>query len=219
MKDIMGMMKQAQQLQARMQQMQEELGSAEVEGRSGAGLVRVTLDGKGSMKRVHIDPSLMRADETEILEDLILAACQDAKGKVEKLMTEKMKDATGGRGVNVILDMVGGDYVERNIRCAADDGRIVNIAYQKGSKVSLDLIRVMLKRLTLTGSTLRIRSTAVKAAIARNVETHALPLFADGRVRVVIDQTFPLADAADAHRRIEAGTHIGKIVLVVGEQA
>lgn len=96
MKDIMGMMKQAQQLQARMQQMQEELGNAEVEGRSGGGLVRLTLDGKGQIKRVKIDPSLMRADETEILEDLILAAGQDAKNKVEALMAEKMKEATGG---------------------------------------------------------------------------------------------------------------------------
>jgi len=96
MKDIMGMMKQAQQLQARMQQMQEELGHAEVEGRSGGGLVRLTLDGKGQIKKVKIDPSLMRADETEILEDLILAAGQDAKTKVEALMAEKMKEATGG---------------------------------------------------------------------------------------------------------------------------
>lgn len=96
MKDIMGMMKQAQQLQARMQQMQDELGAAEVEGRSGGGLVTLTLDGKGQIKRVKIDPSLMRADETEILEDLILAAGQDAKNKVEALMADKMKEATGG---------------------------------------------------------------------------------------------------------------------------
>lgn len=96
MKDIMGMMKQAQQLQARMQQMQEELSAAEVEGRSGGGLVSLTLDGKGQIKRVKIDPSLMRPDETEILEDLILAAGQDAKGKVENLMADKMKEATGG---------------------------------------------------------------------------------------------------------------------------
>jgi NADPH:quinone reductase len=127
-----------------------------------------------------------------------------------------VKEATGGRGVDVILDMVGGDYVERNIRCAADDGRIVNIAYQKGSKVTLDLIRVMLKRLTLTGSTLRIRSTAVKADIARAVEARALPFVADGRVRIIVDQTFPLAQAADAHRRMESGAHVGKIVLTVG---
>ena len=83
MKDLMGMMKQAQQMQARMQQMQEELESAEIEGRSGGGLVTLTLDGKGQIKRVKIDPSMMKADETEIVEDLILAAAQDAKGKVD----------------------------------------------------------------------------------------------------------------------------------------
>jgi nucleoid-associated protein EbfC len=96
MKDLMGMMKQAQELQSRMQQMQEELGSAEIEGRSGGGLVVLTLDGKGQIKRVKIDPSLMRPDETEIVEDLILAAAGDAKVKVEALMQEKMKQATGG---------------------------------------------------------------------------------------------------------------------------
>lgn len=96
MKDLMGMMKQAQQLQSRMQQMQEELASAEIEGRSGGGLVCLTLDGKGQIKKVKIDPSLMRPDETEILEDLILAAGQDAKTKVQVLMQDKMKEATGG---------------------------------------------------------------------------------------------------------------------------
>lgn len=128
---------------------------------------------------------------------------------------EVVKQATGGRGVDVILDMVGGDYVERNIRCAADDARIVNIAYQQGSKVTIDLIRVMLKRLTLTGSTLRIRSSEVKAGIAHSVATHFVPMLEDGRVRVVMDQTFALSDAADAHRRIESGAHIGKIILSV----
>lgn len=128
---------------------------------------------------------------------------------------EVVKDATLGRGANVILDMVGGDYVDRNIRSAADDARIVNIAFQKGSKVNVDLIRVMLKRLTLTGSTLRIRSTQVKADIAHQVETKLLPLLAGGQVRVVMDQTFPLERAADAHRRIESGAHIGKIVLTI----
>ena len=96
MKDLMGMMKQAQQLQARMQQLQDELGSTEVEGRSGGGLVVVTLDGKGQMKRVKIDPSLLKPGETEIVEDLILAAAQDARAKVEVVMQDKMKEATGG---------------------------------------------------------------------------------------------------------------------------
>ena len=127
---------------------------------------------------------------------------------------EAVKAETGGRGVDVILDMIGGDYVERNIRSLADDGRLVNIAFQGGSKVTIDMMRVMLKRLTLTGSTLRIRPSAVKAAIARQVEEKALPLVAEGRVKVVIDRTFPLRDAAAAHARMDEA-HIGKIVLTV----
>lgn len=129
--------------------------------------------------------------------------------------TEVVKEATGGKGVDVILDMVGGDYVEKNIRCAAEDARIVNIAYQQGSKVTVDMIRVMLKRLTLTGSTLRIRANEVKAGIAEAVEREVLPLISSGKVKVVVDRTFPLSQAADAHRLMETSTHIGKIVLVV----
>ncbi len=128
---------------------------------------------------------------------------------------EVVKAETGGRGVDVILDMVGGDYVDRNIRSLADDGRLVNIGYQSGSKVTVDMMRVMLKRLTLTGSTLRIRSTDVKGGIARAVETHALPLVVDGKVRVIVDSTFPLLKASDAHARMESSQHIGKIVLTV----
>lgn len=127
---------------------------------------------------------------------------------------EVVKAETGGRGVDVILDIVGGDYVERNIRSLAEDGRLVNIAFQKGSKVTIDLMRVMLKRLTLTGSTLRIRSNEVKAGIARAVEEKALPLVVEGRVRVVMDSTFPLAEVAKAHARMDE-SHIGKIVLTV----
>lgn len=127
---------------------------------------------------------------------------------------EAVKSATAGKGVNVILDIVGGDYVERNVRSLADDGRLVNIAFQDGSKVTLDLMRVMLKRLTLTGSTLRIRSNGVKAAIARAVEEKVLPLIVDGRIRIVIDATYPLADAAKAHHRMEE-SHIGKVVLTL----
>ena len=126
-----------------------------------------------------------------------------------------VKAATAGRGVDVILDMVGGDYVERNLRSLADDGRLVNIGYQAGSVVRLDMMRVMLKRLTLTGSTLRIRPTEVKAAIARAVETNVLPMLADGRIKVVLDRTYPLSEAAEAHRRMETSQHIGKIVLRV----
>lgn len=126
-----------------------------------------------------------------------------------------VKRHTQGRGCDLILDMVGGDYVDRNIAVAAEDGRIVQIAFQKGGKVTADLQRLMLKRLTLTGSTLRIRTDQVKGAIARGVEEHALPLLADGRVKVVMDSTFPLRSAAEAHRRMETSEHIGKIVLTV----
>ena len=127
---------------------------------------------------------------------------------------EVVKAETEGRGVNVILDIVGGDYVERNIRSLAEDGRLVNIAFQKCSKVTIDLIRVMLKRLTLTGSTLRIRSEDVKARIARAVEDKALPLIADGQVKILVDSTFPLSEAAKAHERMDQ-SHIGKIVIKI----
>jgi NADPH:quinone reductase len=128
---------------------------------------------------------------------------------------EVVKTATGGHGCDLILDMVGGDYVDRNIRCAAEDGRIVNIAFQKGAQVTVDLQRAMLKRLTLTGSTMRPRTNAIKAGMAEGLRTHVMPLLADGRVKIIIDQTFPLADAAAAHARMETSQHIGKIILTV----
>jgi nucleoid-associated protein EbfC len=96
MKDLMGMMKQAQQLQAQMQKMQEQLAAMEIEGQAGAGLVKVTLNGKGEMRRLNIDPSLMKPDEREILEDLVVAACQDAKSKVEAAVQTKMQEMAGG---------------------------------------------------------------------------------------------------------------------------
>ena len=119
----------------------------------------------------------------------------------------------GGKGVDVILDMVGGDYVARNINALAPDGRLVNIAFLKGSKVELDLMGVMLKRLTLTGSTLRARDPAFKAAIARALKTHVWPLLESAKVRPVIYATFPLEQASQALRLMESGAHIGKIVL------
>ena len=123
------------------------------------------------------------------------------------------KAATNGKGADVVLDMVGGDYIERNYEAAAVEGRIVQIAFQGSPKATVDFRRIMLKRLTHTGSTLRARSIEDKAAIARAVEAHALPLVAAGKVKPVIDSTFPLSEAAAAHSRLEAGAHIGKIVL------
>ncbi len=128
---------------------------------------------------------------------------------------EVVKEVTGKRGVDVILDMVGGDYVDRNIRSLADDGRLVYIAFLRGAKVEVDLMRVMLKRLTITGSTLRIRPTEVKGRIAQGLEEKVLPLLAGKQLQVVMDSTFPLAEAAKAHARLDAGAHVGKIVLQV----
>lgn len=115
---------------------------------------------------------------------------------------------------DVILDVVGGDYVTRNIKAAAPDGRIINIAFQNGFKVEVDLMPLMLKRLTLTGSTLRPRSVAEKAAIARALEEKVWPLLAQGRCLPVVDRSFALAEAAAAHALMEASGHTGKIVLV-----
>jgi NADPH:quinone reductase len=125
------------------------------------------------------------------------------------------KEATGGKGIDVTLDMVGGDYTERNIAAAAEDGRIVQIAVLGGAEVKLNIARLMMKRLTLTGSTLRPRTREVKAGFARALEAKVWPLLAAGKIKVVIDSTFPLTKAAEAHRRMETSAHIGKIVLVV----
>lgn len=128
---------------------------------------------------------------------------------------EVVRDATGGRGVDVVLDMVGGDYAPRNIECLAVDGRLVQIALLGGAKAQISLWRVMQRRLTITGSTLRPRPVADKAAIARQLRKIVWPLVEQGRIKPVIHATFPLASAADAHRLMGAGTHIGKIVLTV----
>ncbi len=125
------------------------------------------------------------------------------------------KEATGGKGVDVILDMVAGDYTERNIAAAAEEGRIVQIAVLGGAEVKINISRVMMKRLTITGSTLRPRTREAKAGFARALEAKVWPLLASGRVKVVMDSTFPLAKAADAHRRLESSQHVGKVVLVV----
>jgi NADPH2:quinone reductase len=123
------------------------------------------------------------------------------------------KQATADRGADLVLDIVGGDYVDRNYDAAAIEGRIVQIAFQGSPTAKVDFRRLMFKRLTHTGSTLRARSVGDKAAIARAVETNVLPLIAAGKVRPVIDSTFPLREAAAAHARMEASHHIGKIVL------
>lgn len=125
------------------------------------------------------------------------------------------KAATEGRGADVILDMVGGDYIARNYDAAARDGRIVQIAFQGGARVEIDFRPLMMKRLTHTGSTLRPRSVAEKAAIADQLARHVWPLFQRGQFRPIIHAVFPLAEAADAHALMESGQHTGKIILSV----
>jgi NADPH2:quinone reductase len=125
------------------------------------------------------------------------------------------RTATGGHGVDVTLDMVGGAYTEKNIVAAAEDGRIVQIATLGGAEAKINMARLMMKRVTLTGSTLRARSREVKAGFAREIEARIWPLVAAGQVKVVLDSTFPLRNAADAHRRMETSLHVGKIVLTV----
>ncbi len=127
-----------------------------------------------------------------------------------------IKEATGGSGVDVILDMVGGPYVEKNLRALAVEGRLVQIAFLHGSRVTLDLVHLMVRRQTITGSTLRPRSVADKAAIARALRDRVWPLIEAKQVRPVIDRIFPLAEAAAAHRLMESSRHIGKILLTTG---
>jgi len=128
---------------------------------------------------------------------------------------EVIKAETGGKGVDVILDMVGGDYLPRNVKCLGFDGRLVNIAFLKGPVAEMNMMPVMLKRLTLTGSTLRPQSDAAKARMAEGLKTTVLPLVAAGRVRPLIHAVFPLDQAAQAHELMESNTHVGKIVLTV----
>jgi NADPH2:quinone reductase len=128
---------------------------------------------------------------------------------------EVVKQATGGRGVDVILDMVGGDYVGRNLEALAIEGRLLQIAFLKGSQTEINLNPLMRKRLTFTGSTLRPRTTEQKGAIARALEAEVWPLVERGEIRPVIHATFPLRDASLAHAELEHGQHVGKIVLTV----
>jgi NADPH2:quinone reductase len=127
----------------------------------------------------------------------------------------EVRAATGGKGVDVILDMVGGDYVPRELKCLAEEGRLVFIAYLRGPRSELDIDAVMRKRLTITGSTLRPRSSEFKGYLARNLREKIWPLIEAGRIKPQVYRTFALAEAAEAHRLMESSQHIGKIVLTV----
>jgi putative PIG3 family NAD(P)H quinone oxidoreductase len=128
---------------------------------------------------------------------------------------EATRAITGGKGVQLVLDMVAGDYTPRNLACLADDGRLVTIAVLGGARAEIDMAQLMVHRHTMTGSTLRGRADTFKALLADEIARHAWPLVEDGSLRPAMDRIFPLAQAAEAHARMEAGEHIGKIVLEV----
>ena len=178
-------------------------------GTSGIGTTAIQI---GAALGAHVIVTVGSAEKAQAA--LALGAVRAVNYRDEDFV-EVVRLETKGEGANVILDMVGGDYIERNLRAAALDGRIVQIAFLKGSKVEIDLMRLMLRRLTLTGSTLRAQTPEVKARMAAGVEQQIWPLVAEGKLKPVIDSTFKIAAAADAHRRIDDPGHIGKIVLDV----
>jgi NADPH2:quinone reductase len=178
-------------------------------GSSGIGTMAIQLAKAFGTKVIVTVGSKEKADAC-----LKLGADHTINYKTEDFVTE-VKTATNGAGADVILDMVGGDYIERNYDAAAIEGRVVQIAFLGGPKANVNFARLMVKRLHHTGSTLRPRSNTDKAAMVTAIEAKVMPLLREGRIKPLIDSTFPLEKAADAHRRIETSEHIGKIVLVV----
>jgi NADPH2:quinone reductase len=178
-------------------------------GSSGIGTMAIQLAKAFGAKVIVTVGSKEKADAC-----LKLGADRAINYKTEDFVAE-VKAATGGHGADVILDMVGGDYIERNYDAAAIEGRVVQIAFLGGAKATVNFAKAMVKRLHHTGSTLRPRALADKAAMVRAIEAKVLPLLRDGKVKPLIDSTFPLEKAADAHRRMETSEHIGKIVLTV----
>ena len=150
--------------------------------------------------------------------DAKCAACERLGARTINYRTadfvQAVRESTGNKGVDVILDIVGGDYLQRNVDCLAMHGRLIQIGLLGSSRAEINLRPVMQKRLTITGSTLRTRSVAEKGAIARDLEARVWPLLASRQVAPVIDRTLPLSEAAEAHRLLESGEAIGKIVLV-----
>jgi putative PIG3 family NAD(P)H quinone oxidoreductase len=152
--------------------------------------------------------------EEKVAACLRLGAAEAFNYKTQDFEKEILR-ATGGKGVDVILDMVGGDYVPRELKCIAEDGRLVFIAYLRGAKTELNIDAVMRRRLTITGSTLRPRTVEYKGSLARSLREKIWPLIEAGRIKPEIYRTFPLGEAAEAHRLMESSQHIGKIVLTV----
>jgi NADPH2:quinone reductase len=178
-------------------------------GSSGIGTMAVQLAKALGAKVIVTVGSKEKADAC-----VKLGADRAINYRTEDFVAE-VKAATSGNGANVILDMVGGDYIERNYDAAAIDGRVVQIAFLGAPKAEVNFTKLMVKRLTHTGSTLRPRSNADKAKMVSAIEEKVIPFLRQGRIKPVMDRTFPLEKAADAHRRMETSEHIGKIVLQV----
>jgi putative PIG3 family NAD(P)H quinone oxidoreductase len=178
-------------------------------GSSGIGLTAIQLATAFGVRVLTTVASAQKAQAC------LAAGAVQAFNYRETDFVEAVAEATHGQGVDVILDMVGGDYIPRNLRALALEGRLVQIAFLQGSKVELDAMAIMLRRLTFTGSTLRARSREQKAAIAAALQAQVWPLLSEGRCLPVIHATFPLADVAQAHRLMESSQHIGKIMLEV----
>lgn len=178
-------------------------------GSSGIGTMAIQLAKAFGAKVIVTVGSTDKADAC-----LKLGADHAINYKTQDFVTVS-RELTGGNGPNLIIDMVGGDYIEKNYDAAAMDGRIVQIAFLGGPKATVNFAKLMTKRLVHTGSTLRPRSPADKAAMVAAIEAKVMPLIRAGKVRPLMDSTFPLRNAADAHRRMETSQHIGKIVLTV----
>ena len=179
-------------------------------GTSGIGTMAITL---GTLFGLQVIVTCGSDDKCAAA--LALGAARAINYKTEDFV-DVVKDQTEGAGVAVVLDMVGGDYVARNLKCLADDGRHVSIAFQRGGTAEVSIMDIMRRRLILTGSTLRPRSLAFKTMVADELRQTVWPYVEGNRLKPAVDSTYPLAQAADAHRRMESGEHVGKIVLSVG---
>jgi putative PIG3 family NAD(P)H quinone oxidoreductase len=177
-------------------------------GSSGIGTTAIQLAAKRGSRVI---TTAGTAEKCRVCEQLGAGRAVNYK---EEDFVAAVKEFTGGRGADVVLDMIGGDYIPRNIKAMAPDGRHVSIAFLGGSTAEVDFMPMMLKRLTLTGATLRPQSIERKGEIARALKQHVWPLIADGEIKPVIHTTFPLAEVAEAHRLMESSRHIGKIVLI-----
>ncbi|WP_331044259.1 NAD(P)H-quinone oxidoreductase [Sphingomonas sp.] len=179
-------------------------------GTSGIGTMAITLCGLFG-----IDVIVTAGSPEKCAAALRLGAAHAIDYRAEDFVA-RVREITGGKGVAAVLDMVGGDYLPRNLQCLGDDGRHVSIAVQRGLEATIPIFEIMRRRLTITGSTLRARDTGFKALVADELSRTVWPHAEQGRLKPVLDRTFPLDQAADAHRRMEAGDHVGKIVLTVG---